>query len=277
MSIKAILVDDETVPLNALKRELLLFKDRIEITGAYTSPETARQEILKQKPDVVFLDIEMGRTSGIELARMIKPVCPNIVFVTGYLNYTGDAYMLNVICYLVKTNIRQLLPKVIADIELRLDTKVQNSLWIRNIEVKKNQERIRPHETSQYKVAWQDVICIQKKQKPDSDFLDIYVHSGKKFTERRPLSYYQELLDEEPSSVRSLFWLINEYTLVNHLFIGALVTKKVKKGLNLLKPRYIHLLKPVDGTILPDLEWLVSEKKLPLVRNKAISYRSAEK
>jgi len=72
----------------------------LEFDGAKPALESA-----KVKPfDVAFLDIQMPKTNGVELAKAFKKMNPksNIVFVTGYSEYMMDAFSLDASGYLLK-------------------------------------------------------------------------------------------------------------------------------------------------------------------------------
>lgn len=100
---RVVLVDDEPIALDVLKIMLSDFSD-VEIVGAYTDASEVLKNIDISKPDVVFLDIEMGNVGGLELASMILNSKKNIeiVFVTAYSQYAVDAFDLNAIDYLQK-------------------------------------------------------------------------------------------------------------------------------------------------------------------------------
>ncbi len=100
---RVILVDDEPIALELLKIMLSSYED-VEIAGIYTDPLEALKNIDKTKPEVVFLDIEMGSMGGLELASVFLNNQSNmeIVFVTAYSQYAVDAFELNAIDYLQK-------------------------------------------------------------------------------------------------------------------------------------------------------------------------------
>ncbi|MCM1126852.1 MAG: LytTR family DNA-binding domain-containing protein [Lachnospiraceae bacterium] len=54
--------------------------------------------------DVLFLDIEMGKINGVELAKKIRErdKCIQIVFVTGYMEYISEGYDVEALHYLLK-------------------------------------------------------------------------------------------------------------------------------------------------------------------------------
>lgn len=99
-TLNCIIVDDE--PLAA--RLLASYAERTELlnlSGVYTSAEKAFDEILRQKPDIVFLDIQMPEMSGLEIARHI-PDETRIVFTTAYPDFALDGYKVNALHYLLK-------------------------------------------------------------------------------------------------------------------------------------------------------------------------------
>ncbi len=100
---KAYLVDDEKPCLDDLSWLLSRYPD-IEVAGAYKNSVRALEAIENELPDVVFLDIDMPRMSGLELAHRIqvKHTGVIIVFVTAYAGYALDAYKAYPLDFLVK-------------------------------------------------------------------------------------------------------------------------------------------------------------------------------
>lgn len=101
--LRAVLVDDEKLLLTHLGK-LVSEMEEIELIGMYNNPREARDAILRDKPDVVFLDIEMPEMNGIQLAEQIQGELPfvHIVFVTAYSEYAVKAFELNAVDYLLK-------------------------------------------------------------------------------------------------------------------------------------------------------------------------------
>ena len=97
---KAFLVDDEALALKRLQR-MLAVTGRVEIAGTSTDPEEAIAAILKTKPDVLFLDIEMPGMTGFQMLSKLDPQ-PLIVFTTAYNQYALEAFGVNSVDYLLK-------------------------------------------------------------------------------------------------------------------------------------------------------------------------------
>lgn len=101
--IHAVIVDDEILVLNLLKRRLLE-QGGIHVIGEFTDPDTALEKIPELKPDLIFLDVEMPEMDGIELGIKLLEYDSNlnIVFVTAYEQYAIQAFKLNALHYILK-------------------------------------------------------------------------------------------------------------------------------------------------------------------------------
>ncbi|EOU3784080.1 response regulator, partial [Escherichia coli] len=90
--LKVIIVDDEQPARDELN-ELLSNKPGIEVIAQCGNALEAIPAIHKLQPDVIFLDIQMPRISGLELVSMLDPdTMPYIVFVTAFDEYAIQAF-----------------------------------------------------------------------------------------------------------------------------------------------------------------------------------------
>ena len=96
----ALLVDDEPAARRRLA-ELLALHPRIEVIGMVESVEEARIFIAVRIPDIVFLDVEMPRGSGLSLLEWL-PESVRVCFVTAYPQYAVDAFDFGAVHYLLK-------------------------------------------------------------------------------------------------------------------------------------------------------------------------------
>ena len=78
--------------------------DDINIVGIEGIPEDAIQSIVKKKPDLVFIDVEMPRYTGFDVIKEIKEqnVFPEFIFVTGYNQYAIKAIRSEAFDFLLK-------------------------------------------------------------------------------------------------------------------------------------------------------------------------------
>lgn len=98
--IRTLIVDDEPYAREELA-ELLGAEPDIEILGFATNAIEALPLIQRLRPEVVFLDIQMPKLSGMELVAMLDPL-PRIVFVTAFDDYAIQAFEENAFDYLLK-------------------------------------------------------------------------------------------------------------------------------------------------------------------------------
>lgn len=97
---RVVIVDDEPLARSAMRR-LLAPHQAVEIVGEADSTATARAAIVATKPDLVFLDIELGGDDGFDLlASLDSP--PTVIFVTAYAEHAVEAFAVDAVDYLLK-------------------------------------------------------------------------------------------------------------------------------------------------------------------------------
>lgn len=99
--LNTILIDDEILAIERMKRLLKPHTDQIKIVAECTNPEDAIEKIDEMKPDLIFLDIQMPGSNGFEVLEKIAHQ-PLIIFVTAYDQYALQAFETNSIDYLLK-------------------------------------------------------------------------------------------------------------------------------------------------------------------------------
>jgi two-component system chemotaxis response regulator CheB len=87
--IKVLIVDDSAVVRKVFKEELSREKS-IEVVGTAPDPYVARDKIIKLKPDVITLDIEMPRMDGITFLRKLMKHHPLPVIIVSSLTSKGS-------------------------------------------------------------------------------------------------------------------------------------------------------------------------------------------
>ena len=96
-------VDDEQLALGLLVRSIRKACPTAQISE-FQSGHNALQFVESNRCDVAFLDIHMRGMDGLTLAKKIKELNPkcNLIFVTGYSEYTGDAFSMHASGYIIK-------------------------------------------------------------------------------------------------------------------------------------------------------------------------------
>lgn len=107
-------VDDERTALLVLREAIAEAAPNAEVY-AVREVEEAERYVRENKVDVAFLDINMGKYSGLEVADRLKEINPmiNIIFATGYSEYMPDAIYRHASGYIMK-------PVSVEDVEREL-------------------------------------------------------------------------------------------------------------------------------------------------------------
>ncbi|OJE51797.1 DNA-binding response regulator [Bacillus proteolyticus] len=126
--LKVLVVDDEMLARDELKYLLEQTKE-VEIIGEADCVEDVLEELMKNKPDIVFLDIQLSDDNGFEIANILKKMKnpPSIVFATAYDQYALQAFEVDALDYILKPfdeeRIVQTLKKYKKQKQIKLETK----------------------------------------------------------------------------------------------------------------------------------------------------------
>lgn len=103
MEMSVLLVDDDQHCIDALKTNLQHFPD-FKVVGEVHNAQDAIAFLQTKEIELVFLDIEMDGTNGLELAQHLKSTHPNIfiIFVTGHPGFALQSFEVHPIDYITK-------------------------------------------------------------------------------------------------------------------------------------------------------------------------------
>lgn len=98
--LNCVIVDDEEMATRVLVSHLEHVAE-MEVSGIFHSAVNAFLELEKLRPDVLFLDIQMPKLSGISMLKMM-PNPPLTILTTAHREYALDGFELDVVDYLLK-------------------------------------------------------------------------------------------------------------------------------------------------------------------------------
>ena len=99
---RAVIIDDEKQARNALASDIRVFCPEIVIVAEADSVKSGIKTITEQKPDLVFLDVEMTDGTGFDILEMLKPIDFHVVFTTAYDTHAVKAFKFSAVDYLLK-------------------------------------------------------------------------------------------------------------------------------------------------------------------------------
>ena len=100
--LRAIIVDDEYHSREALKNMLTEYCPEVEVVGLASKVDEGLSLLKSQKPDLVFLDIEMPNESGFDLLTRASILNFEVIFTTAFRHYALKAFKFSAIDYLLK-------------------------------------------------------------------------------------------------------------------------------------------------------------------------------
>ena len=98
--ISCIIVDDEPLAVKLLESFVTKTPD-LRLLGSFTDSVEAINAVKEQKPDLLFLDIQMPDLNGMELAHMIPPTT-RVIFTTAFKEYAFESYEVSALDFLLK-------------------------------------------------------------------------------------------------------------------------------------------------------------------------------
>ncbi len=100
MSINCIIIDDEPLARKGLK-EYIADTDFLNLVGEFDNPLKATELISSGKVQLLFLDIQMPKITGLDFFKTLQQA-PSVIFTTAYPQYALEGFEVNALDYLVK-------------------------------------------------------------------------------------------------------------------------------------------------------------------------------
>ena len=116
------MVDDESSARDVLENVLQNYFSTVTILDKCIDVPTGVESIKANKPDLVFLDVQMPNYAGYEIINFFEEIDFEIIFVTAYDNYAIKAFELSAIDYLVKPISREKLGVALSRLTSKLDS-----------------------------------------------------------------------------------------------------------------------------------------------------------
>lgn len=100
MNLSCFIIDDEPLAIEVIESHVSKI-DGLEVKATFQNAVKAFQALRESQVDILFLDIQMPRLTGIEFLRMMKNP-PKVIFTTAYREYALEGFELDVVDYLLK-------------------------------------------------------------------------------------------------------------------------------------------------------------------------------
>lgn len=214
MNLKAIIVDDEENARVLLKERLTKYHPEIEVKDLCESAKDALLSVLKYKPDIIFLDIQMPGMSGLEffenLSEVNFPVQAIITTAFSEPEYYKKAIRLGLADYLLKPIIKEELDDALDNIKSRIASRVHIQQVNNLVATLKNENKI-SLSTGSSKIFIRPATIVYATS--DGKYSRMYFTNGDEQTVMHGIGELAELL----TSIE--FIKIDRFTIVNQNYI----------------------------------------------------------
>ena len=215
--IRAVMIDDEPNNNQTLQKLLEEYCPDVTIVGSALSAADARIVLAQQKPELVFLDVEMPVENGFDLLKSLPHKDFDLIFITAHNQYGIDAIKFAAVDYLLKPlNIQELI-SAIEKVKIRSTLKKQHLLIENLLQIVQSRDRLQEHrialptnKETRFVNPSEIIRC-----ESNNSYTYFYLSDGEKLLISKPIYEYDELLS------RYGFIRCHQSHLVNHRFIRS--------------------------------------------------------
>jgi two-component system, LytTR family, response regulator len=217
---RALIIDDIENARLTLASDIKQYCPEIEIIGEARSVKTGIAAILEKKPDVVFLDIELGDGLGFDILEVINNIDFQVIFTTGLDSYGIKAIKFSALDYLLKPVDPDELVKAVSKLEKSIKPASNSDsikLLLENLkDVKPQHKRIALSNADKvHMVNITDIIRCESQ----GSYTIFYLANKEQIVVTKNLKEYETLL-EEYSFIR-----VHHSHLINFAFLKEYVKK----------------------------------------------------
>ena len=217
--IRAIIVDDEQNNIDNLKKLLEKYCPEVTVVSVAISAIDGKKIITEQKPDLIFLDIQMPGKNGFELLQSLNSYSFEIIFVTAFDQYGIQAVKFAAIDYLLKPIHIEELKLAVEKAAEKIYSKKQN-LQLENLlhllqhNQQKEDHRIALPSAKEIRlVKTKDIV----RYEASNNYTYFFLADNEKIIVSKPIYEYEELLNSYG------FIRCHQSHLINKKFIRSII------------------------------------------------------
>lgn len=202
MELKAIIVDDEADGRNVLKTLLKQFCPTVTVCDEAENVKDAYQAIIKNIPDIVFLDVQMPKENGFDLLKKFSEIPFEIIFVTSYDTYAIEAFRFSALDFLLKPVEVAELQRAVKKLEKQIFNKGLNEQvanLLQHIENAGMEKKIAVHVNDRVVLLPLSEITHMEGER---NYSIIHTIKGENYTSSKNLGEFEELFEQYPQFMR---------------------------------------------------------------------------
>jgi two-component system LytT family response regulator len=231
--LRSIIIDDEPQNAAILKNDLAQYCPAVEVVSVCYSAKEGIMAIKKEKPDLIFLDIEMPWMNGFEMLEVLGEIYFSVIFTTAHDQFAAKAFRISAVDYLLKPidagDLKEAVRKAQQKVEQQQGhANIENLL--RNFKQPSSQQKIAlPYRDGYEFVEVTHIIYCQA----EGAYTKVFLDNKKYIVVSKTLGDIEELLPTD------LFQRIHHSTVVNLDYVTHFVRSdggyvKLQTGENLI-------------------------------------------
>ncbi|MEM9859310.1 MAG: LytTR family DNA-binding domain-containing protein [Bacteroidota bacterium] len=190
-----LIVDDEQRASDGLTQLITTYCQEIGSISSVSSLSSAELKIKHIRPDILFLDVELGDQKSFELFSRIPLEEIPVIFTTGHQKYAVEAFRLSAVDFLLKPVDPDLLQEAVARAKSKLglvDQENRLATLIHNVSAKRSQEQKLVINTSEATYIWSlsDILYCESK----ANYTKFYHVDSRRVMVSQTLSNYDKQL-----------------------------------------------------------------------------------
>lgn len=186
--IKAILVDDEPLARSII-REYLSANSTVEVIDECQDGFEALKSIQQNKPDLVFLDIQMPKINGFEMLELLEEP-PKVIFTTAFDEFAIKAFEANAVDYLLKPFSRERFEKALSKVSNLQAEQKEDIEATRNLYLQQTQRIVIRDQGKIIIVSLDDISYFEASD----DYVKVHTRENV-YLKNKTLSYYEKALE----------------------------------------------------------------------------------
>jgi two-component system LytT family response regulator len=214
--IKALIVEDNVFMSTVLHDLLKQHAPDIAVLDIANNGKKALQLIASEKPDVVFLDIELPDMTGFELLQQLDDISFQTIFTTSHSHYAIKAFRFNALDYLIKPIKENELDEAIKRFMKSAGNNIEVKHALSNLQSQSvdNQKLVLATQNGTLRLPLKQITHIEG----DRNYSYIHLSKGSRELSSKNLAYFEDILTDKN------FFRSHRSYLVNRYHIAALKT-----------------------------------------------------
>jgi two-component system LytT family response regulator len=200
--LKAVIIDDEAKARRILRSFVTEYCPGVTILGEANDVVEGVKLIQREKPDLVFLDIEMPGFNGFQLLEFFNDVNFEVIFVTAYSEFALKAFQVSAVDYLLKPlQIDQLIKAVDKATAIKGNSLIKERLATLKINLEKHQIKkiVVPVSEGSLFIEIKDITHL----KAEGSYVSIFLQDGNKILLSKNIKDYEDLLTQSEGFYRT--------------------------------------------------------------------------